>query len=75
MLTSPPAVIIDRQWIAARKCECTYRNSMHLFLFVSYVSLNNLAFQLFVWLRIFISVRSKLWLVSTKRDAMRDTFT
>ncbi len=31
MLNSPPTVIIDRQSIAARKCDCTCGNSMHLF--------------------------------------------
>ncbi len=46
-------------------CAFDYWFEVHAFL-------NSHAAQLFVWLRIFVSVRSKLWPLSTQCDAMRD---
>ncbi len=77
-LISPPTVIFDRYSIAARRTEWAYGNFMHLlseFLFESQASLNKRAVQLMAWLRIFVSSRSKIWLVSTQCEAIGDAFT
>ncbi len=77
-LISTLTVIVDRYSIVARKTEYAYGNSMHLFiefLFESQASLSKRAVQLLAWLRIFVSARSKEWLVSTPCEAIRDAFT
>ncbi len=77
-LISTLTVIIDRYSIVAHRAEYACGNSMHLFiefLFESQASLNKRAVQLLAWLRIFVSARSKVWLVSTQCEAIRDVFT
>ncbi len=71
-LISPLTVIVDRYSTVA--CG----NSMHLlieYLFESQALLNKRAVQLLALLRIFVSARSKKWLVSTQCEAIKDAFT
>ncbi len=76
-LISPPTVITDPYSIVARRAEYDCGNLMQLyikFLFESQASLNNRAVHLLARLRIFVSARSRVWLVSTQCEAINDDF-
>ncbi len=68
-------VTIDHHLTVVHKPEHASGKYMHLFtefLFVGHGSFNNLAFELFARLRIFVFARLKLWLGSTQCDAIED---